>query len=45
VVQHVSVWHETICFHTVYGDAENSAGNHHAHLGVLLKCKLFVVWY
>ena len=45
VVEHVCVWDESISLHTLDGDAEDPARDHHSDLRVLLQRELLVLWH
>jgi len=36
VVKHIGVWDEPVGLDAVYGDAEDSTGDHHPDFGILL---------
>ena len=43
MVKHISVRHETICLDAFHLDAENTTGDHHANLRILLQRELSIV--
>ena len=43
MVKHVSVRNKSVCLDTLYLDAEDATGDHHADLGVLFQGELAIV--